>query len=424
VVRTRRRRLILIRRRVVPRRGSPALSIKALALAGVVLAAGLAGCDSPIAGTAAPAVRVDQALGGVPLTQSPDVVSGPAARDVAGILADIVDFWRAGLGSRTPLTGGYTLIDTAATAATGNPSICASAREVVSGNAFYCPPEDRIVVDAAALLPVLRDRYGVGGLAASLAHEFGHAVQARIGPTAEQRRSAPGRYPQILLEAQADCAAGAFLQWAVDGHSRRLQLPPGSLAAAVAPLLDFRDAPGPSTAAFGTAHPVHGLSLDRLRFLLRGIRDGSAACSGMKVADLRLTLDRAGTGAKGGRRFADLSAVHTAAAVSVATFDRETAVRAADPRDTAAATPYGQFAQATATALATGRGSYPDRAGAACFTGAWTSAVFGKAGRGELGSWPGDGDEALALIRNRPAATWAELAAFADGFDRGRSACH
>lgn len=396
--------------------------VRAVAVAAALVAAGLAGCDSPMAGSAAPAAWVDRALGGVSLTQTPNVVSESAARDVAGILADAEDFWRPLLvGHRTPVSGGYTLIDTAASTPAGEPAICAGAREVLSGNALYCPSQDRIVVDAAALVPVLRDRYGVGGLAASLAHEFGHAVQARIGPTPEQRSS---RYPQILLEAQADCGAGAFLQWVVDGHARRLHLPPGSLPDSVAPLLDFRDAPTASSdAASGTARPVHGLSLDRLRFVLRGMRDGPAACRGMTVAGLRLTLGRAGTGPVGSLRFADLGAVSTAAQKSIGSFDRRAPVRVADPRDTAAAAPYGQFAQAAATALATGRVSYPNRAGAACFTGAWTSAVFGTAGPGQLGSWPGDADEALDLVRNRPGSTWAEMAAFADGFDRGLSAC-
>ena len=54
-------------------------------------------------------------------------------------------------------------------------------------------------------------------LAASFAHEFGHAVQAQVGPTPADRRHDPDRYPSILIEAQADCDAGAFLAWAAAG---------------------------------------------------------------------------------------------------------------------------------------------------------------------------------------------------------------
>jgi hypothetical protein len=49
--------------------------------------------------------------------------------------------------------------------------------------------------------------------------------------------------------------------------------------------------------------------------------------------------------------------------------------------------------------------------------------VFGTAPIGELGSWAGDADEALDQLRSRPGVTFAELAAFADGFHGGRAAC-
>ena len=87
-----------------------------------------------------------------------------------------------------------------------------------------------------------------------------------------------------------------------------------------------------------------------------------------------------------------------------------------------------QMAQAlaeagAAVALATGRELYGTATGAACFTGAWTASVFGSAGPGELGSWAGDADEALDLIRARPGAGFDELARYSDGFHGGRAAC-
>lgn len=74
-------------------------------------------------------------------------------------------------------------------------------------------------------------------------------------------------------------------------------------------------------------------------------------------------------------------------------------------------------------ASATGRSLYGTAAGAACFTGAWVGSVFGSVPAGELGSWPGDADEALDLIRTRPGAGFDELVAYADGFHGGRAAC-
>jgi hypothetical protein len=83
----------------------------------------------------------------------------------------------------------------------------------------------------------------------------------------------------------------------------------------------------------------------------------------------------------------------------------------------------GQFAAAAAVARATGRSISGSDVGAACFTGAWTASVFGSAPAGALGSWAGDADEAMDLIRSRPGASFDELAAYADGFRGGLAGC-
>ena len=49
--------------------------------------------------------------------------------------------------------------------------------------------------------------------------------------------------------------------------------------------------------------------------------------------------------------------------------------------------------------------------------------LWGGADAGQLGSWPGDADEALDMLRTRPGATFDEVAAFADGFDDGLPSC-
>ena len=95
------------------------------------------------------------------------------------------------------------------------------------------PAGDGIVFDSSALVPVLLGSYGTAGLAAAFAHEFGHAVQAQVGPTQQDRLRDPDRYPSILIEAQADCDAGAFLAWASSGAAERVHVPPASLVRAV-----------------------------------------------------------------------------------------------------------------------------------------------------------------------------------------------
>lgn len=347
---------------------------------------------------------------------------------VGAVLADVGAFWAAALPADfkrpfTPLTGGYVSIDGAASSGSGP---CVSSPDQIAGNAYYCPGSDAIVYDSAGLVPVLLGHYGVAGLAASFAHEFGHAIQARIGPTAAERAEHPALYPNLLIEAQGDCYAGAFLAWAVASSAPHLRLPQSSMVRAVAPLLDFRD---PVTVTAGDSI-AHGLSLDRLTALLRGYRGGPTACHALAADDLKPTLGRPGLQPGGiTPRFVDTSAAVAAGRRSVDAFaaglPAASGASTVQPSSTdlAAAAPYGQFADAAALALAVGRSRTGTATGAACFTGAWAASVFGTAARGALGSWAGDADEALDMIRARPAATFAELTGYADGFTRGWPAC-
>ncbi len=349
---------------------------------------------------------------------------------VAGVLADVNAFWAATLPAVfkrpfVPLSGGYVSIDSTATSGS---AWCVNSPDQIAGNAYYCPSGDAIVYDSAGLVPVLLGHYGVAGLTASFAHEFGHAIQARIGPTTAQRAAHPELYPSILIEAQGDCFAGSFLAWAAAGHSTHVHLPASSMVRAVAPLLDFRD---PVTVPVDDP-TAHGLSLDRLGAVLRGYRSGPAACHALTRAELTPTLGRSGTVTKRSPdRYPSTSAALVAAGTSVAGFAAALPVAgsaalariAPTQVDLAAARPYGQFAAAATVALAVGRSVTGSPAAAACFTGAWAASVFGHVPAGQLGSWAGDADEALDMLRARPAATFDELAGYADGFAGGWPAC-
>lgn len=349
---------------------------------------------------------------------------------MAAVLSDINSFWAATLPAQfgrvfVPLAGGYVSIDS--TSGSGN-APCVSSTDQIAGNAYYCPNGDAIVYDSAGLVPVLIGHYGVAGLTSAFAHEFGHAIQYRIGPTAADRSGHPALYPSILIEAQGDCYSGAFLSWAVAGHSAHLRLPASSMVRAVAPLLDFRD---PVDVSVGDP-TAHGLSLDRLTSVLVGYRQGAAACHSLTRAAMNPTLGRPGLlrGAAADR-FPNSAAVIAAARPSIEELAAQLATAAPaviaaakpTPADLTAAAPYGQFADAATLALAVGQVMTGSSVGAACFTGAWTASVFGRATSGRLGSWAGDADEALDLLRARPSATFDELAGYADGFAKGWSAC-
>jgi len=418
-------------------------AIGVLAVAVLILGAGIGGLwrgwQPEVTGRAVPAETIlgtDGSPAPLAIRHVGEATSFSTSDDavVAGVLADLGTFWSRTLPADfgkpfVPLTGGYSSIDATARSVS---SRCVSTPDQIAGNAYYCPDGDSIVWDSAGLVPVLLGHYGAAGLTAAFAHEFGHAIQARIGPTVAERTAHPTQYASLVIEAQGDCFAGAFLAWTVSGAAVHVRLPQSSMVRAVAPLLDFRD-PIDTAAKDPSAH---GLSLDRLSALLTGFRRGARACHSMTAGTLPpATLGRASVSTSLSTsaavpRFAGADAVDAAARQSVRAFAAGLpGTAAADlpqtplPADVAAARPFGQFARAATTALATGHSITGTPVGAACFTGAWAASVFGSVPSGSLGSWAGDADEALDLIRARPGADFDDLAGYADGFARGWSAC-
>ena len=84
----------------------------------------------------------------------------------------------------------------------------------IEDNAFYCPDEDFIAFDDELLFPRLDDDFGRYTVAMVLAHEWGHAIQARLGSS----------LPGVITELQADCFAGSWMDRVRDGGAAGLQL--------------------------------------------------------------------------------------------------------------------------------------------------------------------------------------------------------
>ena len=434
------------------------IAVPAAAAAGVTIVRGSP--TTEVRGTPQAADWIDTASVGLAIRRVPESEHDPWAASqeslVAAVVSDLQTFWGAEIPSISsqpfiPLRGGVTAIDSAAASGTAP---CVDQPAQITGNAYYCPSDDGIVYDSSALVPVLLARYGIPGLVAAFAHEFGHAVQARIGPTSEQRTADPTRYPSLLIEAQGDCDAGAFLAWAMAGKAPHVHFGPEAMTTAVGPLLDFAD---PVTVS-PTDATAHGLSLDRLTSLLLGYRKGAAACHAMTVDSLHPTLGAVplpvgGTQTLATPRYDSTDAVLQAAQSSIVNFAGVAATERPSAADLAAVAPYGQFAQATMLALVVGTRMASDPGGtvssgaagapgtaaprvgsgaaatgagavyAACFAGAWAASVFGTAPAGTLGSWPGDADEGLDAVRVAPGATFADAAGYADGFHGGLAAC-
>jgi predicted metalloprotease len=134
----------------------------------------------------------------------------------------------------------------------------------VAENAFYCPIDDIIAWDDAVLMPALNQEFGAFTVAIVIAHEFGHAVQARFG-TGDRT---------VDLELQADCFAGAWTAHVAGGGSDRFSADTIDLDKTVAGLIAIRDLPGtnPDDPA------AHGSGFDRVAAFQDGYENTAQTC--------------------------------------------------------------------------------------------------------------------------------------------------
>lgn len=178
-----------------------------------------------------------------------------------------------------------------------NPPPCVDDPHELADQAFYCPQADAIVWDADGLFPGLARTYGPAGVAMVLAHETGHAVQNRLGVQDAQEAN-PGRYPTILLEAQADCYAGAtfahFEQVPVAGRT----FGPADRDQALLAMAKFRDPLGVVPADRG----AHGNAFDRVSAFQDGYLHGPRVCDEMSIGKLEFTQRRFGSRADAARQ--------------------------------------------------------------------------------------------------------------------------
>ncbi len=160
-----------------------------------------------------------------------------------------------------------------------NINVCGATTADVAMNAFYCPPEDLVAWDRGTLLPLLRQRFGPMAVVTVLGHEFGHAVQYRLGAKAgisEQTST-------IVKEQQADCFTGAYFRWIAEGRSQYFEVSTSEgLNQVMASLFFIRDSPGQSHAAAG----AHGTAFDRTYAFQLGFETDAAKCAAIDQADV------------------------------------------------------------------------------------------------------------------------------------------
>ena len=210
-------------------------------------------------------------------------------------LQDVFAFWTATYPTIDPghalhpLKGDLYSVDGDAIAQTGtrppsaksNACLAKKLRFIID-NAAYCQLDDSIIWDRSPdhLLPVLSAEYGPAITELVFAHEFGHAVQQRLGLTKLA-------LPTIDIESQADCAAGAFAAYALAGHAKHLHLTAASLDMALVGFLQVRDSTPDSPQDIS-----HGNGFDRLTALQQGIRFGATYCFSPSYFDNRTFTER------------------------------------------------------------------------------------------------------------------------------------
>ncbi len=254
---------------------TPSRSVRCCAVL-AVLAITATGCSSTLTGEPTPAngLRQDVPDSDFEIVGSTDSEIDITARNA---LADINDFWAQNFSELfganfEPLTGGYYSIDPDNFDPDDYPDDigCLDGDpDNVANNAFYCFPQsggagDNIVYDRT-LLETLAADYGRFLPALVMAHEFGHAVQARQAPPSEL---------SIVYETQADCYAGAWTGWVAQDNAQHFNIRAPELDGVVRGFLLLRDEPG-SAADDDSAH---GSYFDRVSAFQEGFDSGLAAC--------------------------------------------------------------------------------------------------------------------------------------------------
>lgn len=278
---------------------------------------------------------------------------------VKNSISDVERFWQQSYPAVSngkkyaPLKGALYSVDGANVTAEVKKNACLGRQpQGVVNNAFYCRLDDSVAWDRSPqhLLPVLGGNYGDFLTAMVFAHEFGHAIQERLGVF-------DTKLATIDTESQADCAAGAFVGWVIQGKARHTRVTPPALDSALVGYLQVRDPPPVSSAQIS-----HGNGFDRLSAVQDGITKGPQFCYSPSYFDrryterpytsdtdylrggnepLQLVLD---AGAKGGGLQPSLNAYWRTKATSIGKTWRDVKIAPADHPKCGASSATSQFA--------------------------------------------------------------------------------
>lgn len=137
---------------------------------------------------------------------------------------------------------------------------------VVQDNLMHCRLDDSVAYDRSSkFFTDLVDQTGDFTLAAVFAHEMGHAIQYRL------KIKLPST---VYSETQADCFAGAWIGWVLDGNGKNFRISGDELDLSLTGYIQLRDPDGSAADDQG----AHGNGFDRIAALADGIQYGASFC--------------------------------------------------------------------------------------------------------------------------------------------------
>ncbi|HZQ33348.1 MAG TPA: neutral zinc metallopeptidase [Mycobacterium sp.] len=151
-----------------------------------------------------------------------------------------------------------------------------STQNCTSAEPPKCTPSNNTIGwDRGGLMPDMRDTAGDLGVPLVLSHEYGHSIQYTMadlihGDSVEWATTG---------EQQADCFAGVYMRWVVDGKSPRFTLNNGDgLNKVMIAMIMLRD-PLLAQVDPEQATLVHGSAFERVTAFQMGFDGGGSACA-------------------------------------------------------------------------------------------------------------------------------------------------
>ncbi len=188
-------------------------------------------------------------------------------------LDDIQQFWRDSMPTvygrdYEELQGGIYPVYPGKTGVPGCGAPRTSYQEI-EGNAFYCQDGDFVAYDDSTLLPQLDRDLGRAVIGVVLAHEWGHAIQARVGLF-------DGTVSTVTAELQADCFAGSWTAHLSRGENPKMQFLDSDIRSGLTGMISVADAPGITSE---TDFSAHGSAFARVGAFQDGFVSGATQCA-------------------------------------------------------------------------------------------------------------------------------------------------